>query len=230
MQQATIGQGISMHTAVCTFSDRDAAEAAVQRLLNAGFSRRDLHIEHRDDESISSPSTWGVEREIAVGPRVVERVASFFDGLFGAEHPHRDTYSRHVDGGRFVVVVDAMHEPEADRARALMQDMKADHLDVVHRPAQRPLRDLLARTPAHVESPEAVQAAARGRDLDWTERATPTRVEERAFAQGDTSQRNFDFGEVGRSASSDAKAAGRVDKDEMDKVGLRYADKGNRDK
>lgn len=220
-----------MHTAVCTFADRDAAERAVERLLNAGFSRRDVHIQHREEEeSPRSPSLLGVEREIAVGPEVVERIVGFFGDLFGREHPHRDTYSNHVRFGRCVVVVDAMHEPEADRARALMHDMKADHLDVVHRPAQRPLRDLLARTPAHVESPEAVQAAARGRNLDWTDRTAPARVEERAVAQGDTSQGTFDFGEVGRNGSSDAKSAGRTEKDDLDKVGLRYVDKGNRDK
>jgi hypothetical protein len=237
-----------MHTAVCTFSDRDAAERAVERLLNAGFSRRDVHIEHRDDDATSAPSTWGVEREIAVGPRVVERVASFFGDLFGADHPHRETYSRHVDSGRCVVVVDAHHEPEADRARSLMQDMKADHMDVVHRPTQRPLRELLSRTPAQVESPEAVQAAARSRDSDWIERAAPVRPEERAFAQGqpadrtvpqpdrataqgDASQRTFDFGDVGRNAGTASRSgAGRSEKDDLDKVGLRYSDKDSRER
>lgn len=232
-----------MHTAVCTFEDRDTAERAVERLLNAGFSRRDVHLEHLEHrehvEPSSVPRTWGVEREIAVGPDIVERVANFFGDLFGRNHPHIDTYSRHVHGGRTVVVVDTMDEPEADRARALMHDMKADHLDVVHRPAQRPLRELMARTPAHVESPEAVQAAAHGRSTDWTDRSTPVRAEERAFAQGeptdrtvpqvdrdraaaatgDAGQRTFDFGDVGRKAD-----AGSRDPDK-DKVGLRYADK-----
>lgn len=209
-----------MHTAVCTFGDRDTAERAVERLLNAGFSRRDVHLQHRQEqEAPSSPQAWGVEREIAVGPRVVDKVASFFGDLFGQEHPHRDAYTRHVHDGRMVVVVDATDEPEADRARALMRDMKADHLDVVHRPAQRPLRDLLARTPAHVESPEAVQAAAHGRSTDWTDRSPPARPEERAFAQGEATdrtpvqadragaagqppQRTFDFGDVGRDAGT----------------------------
>ena len=233
-----------MHTAVCTFEDRDSAERAVQRLLNAGFSRRDVHLQHReDDEPANSPQTWGVEREIAVGPRTVERVLSFFTDLFGSDHPHRETYSQHVDGGRCVVVVDTQNEPEADRARALMEDLKAGHLEVVHRPTQRPLRELLSRTPAHVESPEAVQAAARGRDTDWTSRNPPVRPEERAFAQGtpadrelidrtddraiaqgDTSQRTFDFGDVGRNAG--AGSASRVERDaDLDKVGLRYSDK-----
>ena len=36
-----------MHTAICTFDDRATAEQAVQRLVQAGFDRDDVHIQHR---------------------------------------------------------------------------------------------------------------------------------------------------------------------------------------
>ncbi|MCC2635682.1 MAG: hypothetical protein K0S48_3568, partial [Ramlibacter sp.] len=36
-----------MHTAICTFNDRATAEQAVQRLVQAGFDRDDVHIQHR---------------------------------------------------------------------------------------------------------------------------------------------------------------------------------------
>jgi hypothetical protein len=36
-----------MHTAICAFDDRARAEEAKQRLLQAGFARHDVHIEHK---------------------------------------------------------------------------------------------------------------------------------------------------------------------------------------
>jgi hypothetical protein len=36
-----------MHTAICSFEHRDAAERARDRLLQAGFDRRDIHLQHR---------------------------------------------------------------------------------------------------------------------------------------------------------------------------------------
>jgi hypothetical protein len=42
-----------------------------------------------------------------------------------------------------VVVVDAHDEAEAERARKLLVDLEAGELNVVHRPEQRPLRDIV---------------------------------------------------------------------------------------
>jgi hypothetical protein len=121
------------------------------------------------------PSTWaGVEHEVALGPRVLERIADFFGSLLGERHPHADTYARHVVGGRTVVVVDAHDEAEVQRAHELLHDMQASDLRMVHRPEQPPLHEIVG---AHVESPERVQAAMHGRSTEWAEpRTTAERV------------------------------------------------------
>jgi hypothetical protein len=194
----------TMHTALCTFDDRAAAEEARDRLVAAGFARHDVHLEHADrDRTVDSGrgsygeaarATGGVEHEIALDPAVVRRVTGFFGHLFGDAHPHRDTYSRHVTDGRTVLVVDGMDEAEAQRARDVLSGRRGEHLDVVHRPAQRPLRDLVMDTPVHVESPATTQAGLHGRGNDWTNRSERTAdAADRAVASGTPEQRELGF-------------------------------------
>lgn len=237
-----------MHTALCAFDDHAAAERARGRLLQAGFSRDDVHLQRRGArDSTNDPDgetrgdmlrhRGGLEHEVALSPDVVERVTGFFGHLFGRDHPRRGMWDDHVRGGRTVVVVDAQDEAEAERARALLHEMQGSDTTRVHRPEQRPVRDilraspvsgaaplstepmvqpaddLLARTPAHVESPAITQAAMHHRSTEWTERRSTVRPEERAVASGE--QRPLDMG--------------RADQ-EIDKVGLRYADKDDADK
>lgn len=138
-----------MHTAICTFEDPAAAQRAVDRMLQAGFDRRDVHLEHRHRDGTpmeKENDAWdGLEREIAVDRSVLERLGAFFGDLFGKDkpHPHHDTYSKAVDRGLAVVVVDAHDEADAMRAQSLMHDMNAADLNVVHRAEQRPLRDII---------------------------------------------------------------------------------------
>jgi hypothetical protein len=138
-----------MHTAICTFEDHDAAQRAVDRMHEAGFDRRDVHLEHRHRDGTpmdQANDAWdGLEREVAVDRSVLERLGTFFGDLFGKDAPsrHRDSYAQAVDRGLYVVIVDAHDDAEARRAQALMHDMNAADMDVVHRPAQRPLRDIL---------------------------------------------------------------------------------------
>lgn len=239
-----------MHTALCAFDDRATAERARDRLLQAGFASDDVHLQHRGTRDASDTydpdgetrsdmlrHRGGVEHEVALSPDVVERVTNFFGHLFGRDHPRRGMWDDHVRGGRTVVVVDAHDEAEAERARAVLHEMQGSDTTRVHRPEQRPLRDivagspvsgaaplstqpmvqpaddLIARTQAHVESPESTQAALHQRSTDWTERRATARPEERAVASGE--QRPLDIG--------------RADQ-EVDKVGLRYADKDDADK
>lgn len=190
-----------MHTALCTFDNRAAAEEARDRLVAAGFARHDVHLEHPDrgrdaDDRGSygeaSRASGGVEHEIALDPSVVRRVTGFFGHLFGDAHPHRDTYARHVTAGRTVLVVDTMDAAEAQRARDVLEGRRGEHLDVVHRPAQRPLRDVVADTPAHVESQATTQAGLQGRANDWTNRSESTAdAADRAVASGTPEQREL---------------------------------------
>ena len=140
-----------MHTAICAFDDHARAEQAVDSLVRSGFARHDLHIEHKELASPahhSGTDRWdGMEREVAMDRGRLMPFMQFFSELFS----HRDMsdqvdlYSQHVQGGKFVLVVDTHDQAEAERARTLLTGMDASHLNVVHRPEQTPLRDLVAR-------------------------------------------------------------------------------------
>ena len=142
-----------MHTALCSFDDRAQAESAVQRLVLAGFDRRDVHLQHRDSAETgagepghhSGTDRWdSMEREIAVDPTVLAKLGRFFTSLFGAtDNSHASSYAEVVERGSFVVVVDADDEASADRAQAVMREMQGGTVNVVHRPTQRPLRDIV---------------------------------------------------------------------------------------
>jgi hypothetical protein len=140
-----------MHTALCAFTDRDRAQAAVAELVRAGFAREDIHVEDRlTSEGREANDAWdGLEREVAVDRRVLDSFGHFFASLLGRDNPsgHVDTYSDHVRRGSYVVVVDAEDEAGAERARGLLQGMRAGDLTVVHRHEQQRLRDIVALSP-----------------------------------------------------------------------------------
>jgi hypothetical protein len=126
-----------MHTAICTFEDRTLAEQAVERLIQAGFDRREVHLEHRHADG--SPMSEHREHDV-VGK------FSFFERLFGAgKHaPHAETYSSAVDRGLYVVLVEGRTEAEAERAQNALHGMEAGDFNVLHRAGERPLRDVVA--------------------------------------------------------------------------------------
>jgi len=135
-----------MHTAICAFHERHAAEQARDELVRAGFERHDIHIEHKElyGEHHDANDAWdGMEREIAVDRGVLSSFGHFFASLFGRDTGRADTYSRHVEHGSYVVVVDAHDVSEAERARSMLTAMQGSELNVVQRPEQRPLRDIV---------------------------------------------------------------------------------------
>jgi hypothetical protein len=138
-----------MHTAICSFDDKDAAHRARERLVQAGFDRHDVHIEHRHvhGDGADSNDRWdGLEREVAVSRTAVKAFGHFFASLFGEDNAsgHTDTYSQHVERGSYVVVVDGHSDSAAMRAQALMHEMEAGHTTIVNREGYRPMRDILA--------------------------------------------------------------------------------------
>jgi hypothetical protein len=222
-----------MHTAICTFQDREAAERARDRLLQAGFARHDVHLQHPDEPRRQArepagedPRAWeGTDHEVAVSRETLNRVAGFFVHLFGQERTteHHRRYSEAAGRGHYVLVVDARDEAEARRAQQLL-DGAAD-LDVVHRQEQKPLRDWAQAAaiqdapadPAGVHQRTAQDAGwseARAGGGNWSERGERMEAErERALAAGETGvQRPLDLREPDR-------------REELDPVGLRYADK-----
>lgn len=136
-----------MHTAICTFEDRAAAEQAAERLVQAGFDRREVHVEHRhtDGSPMAEPDAGAERRDHDVVGKF-----SFFERLFGAgKHaPHADTYSRAVEQGLYVVLVEGRDEAEAQRAQDVLHGLNPADLNMVHRAGERPLRDVVAERQA----------------------------------------------------------------------------------
>jgi len=168
-----------MHTAICAFDTHEQARDAVAALERAGFDRHDLHIEHKHAarHGRDANDRWdGMEREVAVDPGVLASFGNFFANLFGRDDGsgRADTYSRHVERGGHVVVVDAHDDGEAQRASALLQDLKAGDLHVLHRAEQRPLRDLVGERQAVQRSADTYEAAG--------SYASPAMERERAMA------------------------------------------------
>ncbi len=143
-----------MHTAICAFDSFEQANAAVDALLRAGFSRADVHIEHeastaegKDDRDRRSDR---LDRETTTDRGLFSSFGAFFASLLGRDHTpgHLDTYTQHVERGSHVVVVDADNEADARRASVLLHDLQAGDVNVVHRPAQPSVRDLVAEREA----------------------------------------------------------------------------------
>lgn len=167
-----------MHTAICAFDDRRRAEEAADSLVRSGFARHDVHVEHRElhGEHGDANDRWdGMEREIAVDRGVLENFGNFFASLFGRDNPsgHADTYARHVESGRYVVVVDTDSAEQAERARTMLHGLQAGDLSVVHRAEQRPLRDIVGMRQGDTGMVERSREPYEG----WTNTGTSSNME-----------------------------------------------------
>jgi hypothetical protein len=206
-----------MHTAICSFEHRNVAERARDRLLESGFQRRDVHLQYRgptdSDAMGEDPRAWeGTDREIAASRDMVDKVAGFFVRLFGADQDpnHHQVYETAVERGYTVLVVDTHDEADAARARALLHDLEAEDLNVIHRPTQRPLHEIVDQPLPG--SSGGVQGSYMDRSSAWDDRGEVQR--ERALAAG----------EMGEPRPVDLRDP------DLDNVGLRYADKDQKDK
>lgn len=183
-----------MHTAICTFDNPADARRAVDRLLQSGYDRSDVHLEYRhaDGTPMDTPPAgradtrgdsgvlmhgepsapgqandqWdGLEREVAMDSSRVRRLGHFFNRLFGRDEGAgaAGTYSRAVERGHCVVIVDAHSEDEAERAQQMLHGMEARELTRVHRAGHPPLRDVVAERQAGGATPmEESFGTARG--------------------------------------------------------------------
>ncbi|HEX7889019.1 MAG TPA: hypothetical protein VF522_06625 [Ramlibacter sp.] len=165
-----------------------------------------------------------LEREVAMDSSRLRRLGHFFGRLFGRDEGAETaagTYSRAVERGHCVVMVDAHSEEEAERAQQMLHGMEARDLTRVHRAGQPPLRDVVAERQAMGTSPmEETFGTARGdmgesHDMDMRQqRDIPMEREvaaesERAIAsQGWGEQRRLDVVEGNKPiASPDIPAA-----------------------
>lgn len=153
-----------MHTAICTFEDRAQAEQAAERLVQAGFDRREVHVEHRhaDGTPMGEADGGAVQRDHDVVGKF-----SFFERLFGAglNAPHAETYRSAVERGLYVVLVEGRDEAEARRAQDVLHGMNPADVARVHREGETPLRDVLAERAREPERAMASQGWGEQRTL-----------------------------------------------------------------
>lgn len=123
-----------MQTVIGAFDDKGSAEQAVERLVDMGFDRSDVHVEgDPDNQPTNAERLVGQEHEVAVGRR------GFFATLFGLDDDdrhaaHANTWSEATRRGSAVVVIDAADEMEAERAASLLHELGA--VDIDQRAAQ----------------------------------------------------------------------------------------------
>lgn len=118
-----------MHTVISNFQDPGRARQSVDRLVEIGVRRGDIHIEHRELQSHSALENFG----------------AFFVSLLGQDlHDEAQGYTRAVEGGLHVLVLDALYALQAERASALLDEMGGRGTRIVHRPLLRPVRDIVS--------------------------------------------------------------------------------------
>jgi hypothetical protein len=118
-----------MHTVISAFEDRAAAERAVDRLAEAGFSRGNIHL-HEDRAGDKGDFEEGRHRG------VLSSIGHFFVSIFGRDTPDRDAnyFSEAARRGHAVVTADIETEQDVDRAAAILDELGA--IDIEERAEQ----------------------------------------------------------------------------------------------
>jgi len=116
-----------MHTVICAFDDRADAQRAMDRLIERGFSRDMVHLQSGREGVTSSTdstttSTYATTDE---DHGFFHSIGRFFSELFGGDDTSGEAghYAEAVRRGSTVLVVDAVDEQEAERARSVMNEM-----------------------------------------------------------------------------------------------------------
>jgi hypothetical protein len=131
---------LRMQTLISVFNDRGDARKAVERLVQSGFSRDDVHIQHsgelrapRDEDAlqeIEDHAMGSAEREIAMDRGVLDSLGHFFVSLFGVDHGEKaGRYDDAVRRGQSVVIVDARNDQEAESAAVTLHECGAIDVD-----------------------------------------------------------------------------------------------------
>jgi uncharacterized protein (TIGR02271 family) len=162
-----------MQTVISAFDDRQAAQRAVDRLVDAGFDRDDIHIQ---DDTFTSRATNQSTR-LSGGDTdehrgVLESIGDFFANLFGEDRPsgYSTNYSEAVRRGHSIVVLDLRREEDADRASAILHEVGA--FDIDQRAQQWRANE--------AESPIATDMDSTGQTQTQTQRAGERNLDEQA--------------------------------------------------
>ena len=133
-----------MQTLISAFDDRANARRAVDRLVQSGFSRADVHL-HADGQAPQVSDFEGVrrlgdqplgtaEREIALDRGVLESLGHFFVSLFGEDRGEKaaGTYGGAVKRGHSVLTVHASNDQEAESAAVILHECGATEVNDHH--------------------------------------------------------------------------------------------------
>ena len=116
-----------MHTVICAFDDRADAQRAMDRLIERGFSRDMVHLQSgREGVTASTDSTTASTYATTDEDHgFFHSIGRFFSELFGGDDTSGEAghYAEAVRRGSTVLVVDAVDEQEAERARSVMNEM-----------------------------------------------------------------------------------------------------------
>jgi hypothetical protein len=128
-----------MQTVISAFDDYHTAQRAVERMVDAGFDRDDVHVQGMSTGasgmagSTGSTTTAGAPECRDEDRGILSSIGHFFASLFGQDGDVRmgpaGTYAEAVKRGGSVVLVDVQTEDQADRAARLMHEMGAVDVD-----------------------------------------------------------------------------------------------------
>ena len=112
-----------MHSVICAFDDRADAERAMDRLVERGFNRDAMHLQGGYEAGTGTSAVSAPPGDDEHG--FFHDIGRFFSDLFGPSERSEDagSYAEAVRRGSTVLVVDAIDEPEAERARQVMDEM-----------------------------------------------------------------------------------------------------------
>ena len=130
-----------MQTLISAFDDTAAARRAVDKLVQSGIAREDIHLQEPDaeparavdpvDREVGERTMASAEREVAVDRDVLTALGHFFVSILGKDHHprHAKTYSEAVRRGHPVVIVDARNDEEAEHAATMLHHLGAINVD-----------------------------------------------------------------------------------------------------
>jgi len=121
-----------MQTVISAFKDEATATNALERLVQAGIARQNVHLQSGSGSAVTSTgSASNGSTASSDDDGFMSSVSHFFSNLFDGDSSSQDasTYSEAVRRGNTVVAVDVMDEDESDIAASIMDELGAVDID-----------------------------------------------------------------------------------------------------
>ena len=121
-----------MQTVVSVFETRQAAERAVDRLLQAGFESNRVHRhEGAAPANTAAAANPGIDKgDFDADRGLLSSIGHFFASVFGQDPPagYADRYVELVRRGHSVVVIQSADDEESDRATTIVRELGASDI------------------------------------------------------------------------------------------------------